>query len=142
MQLPARFLITFILLLPACSSVSNSSLYEELGGEQGVEAIVDGFLYQLGEDDRIIDFFAESNIDRFREKLIEQICELSGGPCEYTGDSMIDSHRGMNISEAHFNALVEDLILAMEAEQVPTPAQNRLLALLAPMHDDIRFPPG
>jgi len=94
-------------------------------------------LYYVGDDDRIIDFFADTDIDQFRERFIEQICELSGGPCEYSGDTMAQSHREMDISEAQFNATVEDLILAMNDAGTPTRAQNQLLALLAPMHGDI-----
>ena len=78
--------------------------------------------------------FAETNT---RDKLVEQFCVEAGGPCEYTGDSMEESHKGLNISRADFNALVEDLIEAMEAEGVAVPVQNRLLARLAPMRGQI-----
>lgn len=112
-------------------------LYEQLGGETGVVAIVDQFLFKLADDERINHFFVDTNLKRFRAKLIEQFCALSGGPCTYSGDSMAQSHAGMGVNPAAFNALVEDLIEAMEACKVATGAQNRLLALLAPMHKDI-----
>jgi len=54
-----------------------------------------------------------------------------------TGESMADAHAGRNISHADFNALVEVLIDAMEKQEVPVAAQNRLLQRLAPMHRDI-----
>lgn len=134
-----RLSIVFLFgLLAACTTpVNDDQLYQQLGRVEGITRIIDNFLYYVGEDERIIDFFAETDIDQFRERFIEQICEVSGGPCEYTGDTMAESHRDMDISEAHFNATVEDLIKAMEDAEVPTVAQNRLLALLAPMHGDI-----
>lgn len=135
-------LVTMCLALAltvGCASNKGATLYDELGGNAGVTAVVDGFLDEIAGDDRVVAFFDETDIDRFREKLIEQICNVSGGPCEYTGDTMVEVHKGMEISEAHFNAIVEDLIHAMENVGVSTPAQNKLLALLAPMHDDIRF---
>lgn len=127
------------LLLPGCTSSSQRTLYDDLGGSSGIDALVEEFLYVLADDERIVHFFDETDIDRFQEKLSEQLCFESGGPCEYTGDDMVAVHKGMDINASHFNALVEDLIVAMENKRIPTATQNRLLAILAPMHDDIRY---
>jgi hemoglobin len=51
---------------------------------------------------------------------------------------MRESHADMNITDTEFNALAEDLILAMEQNNVPTAAQNRLIKRLVPMYPDIR----
>ena len=66
-----------------------------------------------------------------------EFCVEAGGPCEYSGDSMEESHKGLNIDRGDFNALVEDLIDAMDAEGVAVPVQNRLLARLAAMRGQI-----
>ena len=136
-----RPIVLSLALLSASASsaptTAATALYGQLGGEAGVVAIVDQFLFKLADDERINHFFVDTNLQRFREKLIEQFCALSGGPCTYTGDSMQQSHAGMGVNHAAFNALVEDLIEAMEQCKVATGAQNRLLALLAPMHQDI-----
>ena len=124
-------------LNPSVAKRDGDDLYQALGGEAGITAVVDQFLWNLAEDERINAHFAETNIPRFRTKLIEQFCELSGGPGEYTGDTMKLSHGGMGIDHAAFNALVEALIEAMESQHIATGPQNRLLALLAPMHADI-----
>lgn len=132
-------LIGALLQLSACAqhSVNKDNFYNELGGAAGIENIVDHFLFEIADDKKIEHHFEDTNIDRFHEKLIEQFCYLSGGPCEYTGDSMRVSHEEMDITEGQFNSLVEDLIRAMEALDVPVKAQNRLLAKLVPMYDDI-----
>jgi hemoglobin len=127
----------FALVLAGCATASRGSLYADLGAQSGIERIVDGFLDNIAADDRVFELFRETDIDRFRSKLIEQLCEVSGGPCVYSGDSMEKSHGGMHITESQFNAVVEDLILAMERERVPVAAQNRLLAVLAPMRPQI-----
>lgn len=114
-------------------------LYQDLGGQPGIEKLVTGMLVNIANDDRIVGHFRGANIERLRGKLVEQFCALSGGPCEYTGDDMLQSHAGKNITDADFNALVEDLIAAMEQQRIPVAAQNRLLALLAPMHGDIVY---
>lgn len=134
-----RFMMMAVLVCcSGCVSMpADDQLYRDLGGQPGVEKIVDGLLDNIAGDDRIFDQFKEADIDRLRSKLIEQICAISGGPCVYSGDSMEKSHDGKHITEAHFNALVEDLILAMEKQRVPVAAQNRLLAKLAPMRPQI-----
>ena len=124
-------------LLAGCQTKPHPDLFIALGGMNGIENIVDDFLLGLGNDNRIAHHFAEADPDRLRDKLIEQFCAEAGGGCRYTGDSMQDVHRGMNISHADFNALVEVLIEALDRQDVPVAAQNRLLQRLAPMHGDI-----
>ena len=123
--------------MAGCQSAPHSTLYQDLGELQGIENIVNDFLFGLGSDPRIAHHFAEADPERLRSKLVEQFCAESGGGCTYTGDSMKDSHAGMNITHADFNALVEVLIDAMEKNDISVAAQNRLLQRLAPMHRDI-----
>ena len=101
--------------------------------------MVEGLLYRIADDKRIVHHFADTDILRLQEKLQEQFCVEAGGPCEYTGDSMAEVHAGFAITESDFNALVEDLIAAMTAEGISVPAQNRLLQRLAPMRGDIIY---
>src|SRR5690606_8820408 len=134
-----RFLLAAaIICCSGCASLqSQDQLYRDLGGQRGVENIVDGLLDNIATDDRIFDQFREADIDHLRSKLIEPICAISGGPCSYSGDSMEKWHDGTRITEEHFNALVEDLILAMERQRGPVAAQNRRLAELAPMRPEV-----
>lgn len=140
--LPAGQICTLLLAvwLVGCASgpiTGDRTLYSDLGGTQGITRITDNFLYYIGEDERVIGFFAESDIERFHAKVIEHLCEVSDGPCTYTGDSMVETHQGMDISEAQFNAIVDALINAMIDEQIPVRAQNELLKRLAALHGDI-----
>jgi hemoglobin len=89
------------------------------------------------DDPRVAPFFANTNITRFRDKLTEYLCVIADGPCEYTGDTMEESHTGLGIDEASFNAGVEGFERAMTNLHVPLPAQNRLLARLAPKRKTI-----
>lgn len=141
-----RFIIVLVaaLTLGGCTAqpgipAADDSLYLALGGKPGIGRIVEGLLINIADDERIVGHFIDADIDRLYAKLVEQICVESGGPCEYTGDSMEDSHAGMDITEGDFNALVEDLIVAMNAEGVAVPAQNRLLQRLAPMRESIIY---
>lgn len=125
---------------PPASSAPEGRLYAALGERAGIESIVEDLLYIIVEDERIAFQFKGLDVARFHRNLSDQICMLAGGPCVYEGLGMAESHRAMAITNRQFNALVEDLILAMEKNRVPTGAQNQLLARLAPMHDDIVRP--
>lgn len=130
--------LLWVLAVSGCATPGNrAALYEQLGGAQGVQGIVDDLLVAIVEDERINFQFAETDIVRFREKLTEQLCAEAGGPCTYTGQTIQESHAGRGIDDRQFNALVEDLIDVMDARGIPVAAQNRLLKRLAPMHRDI-----
>lgn len=130
-------LVLVLLLWLTPVPAKAQQLYEELGGRSGISQLVETFILEIARDDRIIHYFANADIDRFHAMLTVHLCEVTGGPCTYEGTAMADVHRGMAISASEFNALVEDLIAAMEAEDIPVGTQNKLLAILAAMRDDI-----
>lgn len=132
-------LLAMVLTLAACAQQppKDDSLYRELGEQAGITRIVEGMLLNIAADPRIVRHYENIDIERLRDKLVEQICVEAGGPCTYTGDSMEESHKGQNLTPSDFNALVENLQEAMSAQNVPMPAQNRLLARLAPMRAQV-----
>lgn len=136
-----RLLLATALLLGACTANTqppkDDSLYRDLGAKPGITRIVEGMLLHIAHDERIVEHFRNINITRLRDKLIEQLCVEAGGPCTYTGDTMAESHKGQHLTRSDFNALVEDLIKAMEDQGVPVTAQNRLIARLAPMRGEV-----
>lgn len=115
----------------------NASFYQELGGKAGIDAIVAEFVTIMLDDKRINATFEGVDFDRLRAKLAEQFCVVSGGPCVYTGKSMAESHEDLKVNNTQFNALVENLQLALERRGVPSRVQNRLLARLAPAQREI-----
>jgi len=128
------------LLLSACASPPASPvdpLYRDLGERPGITRIVEGMLLNVAGDPRIVAHFRNVNIDLLRDHLVDKLSCDAGGPCHYTGDDMPEAHKGQNISRSEFNALVENLIQSMDAQQVPVPTQNRLLARLAKQRGEI-----
>jgi len=65
------------------------------------------------------------------------VCQATGGPCTYPGRDMKTAHKGMKVTSAAFNALVEDLISALNTFNVPQKEQNELLGALGGMKNDI-----
>ena len=130
------------LALAACAptqsrSTAADTLYSRLGGQPAIEAVVDQFIANVAADDRINARFANADIPRLNRMLVDQICEATGGPCTYTGADMRTAHAGMNITEAEFNALVEDLVAALDQFEVPEQEKSELLGALGGMKGDI-----
>lgn len=115
----------------------QASLYERIGGKPAIAAVVDNFIANVAADERINGRFAGANIPRLKASLVDQICEPAGGPCVYKGSDMRTAHAGMNITEAEFAALVEDLVRSLARRGVPAREQNELLGALGAMKDDI-----
>jgi hemoglobin len=118
-------------------AAQKSSLYDRLGGQTGIIAVVDTFVARVGADDRINSYFENTDLPKLKERLVEQICQASGGPCKYNGRSMKETHKGMGITGDHFDALVADLTAALDTHRVPSRDKTELLSALAPMRNDI-----
>jgi hemoglobin len=118
---------------------SAKSLYDRLGGVDGIKAVVKDFVeVQVANDVRInTKFFSNADLPKLQDLMVNQICEATGGPCKYTGRSMKEAHAGMGVDEASFGALVEDLVKSLTKLNVPKAEQDELIAALATMHDDI-----
>ncbi len=134
-----------VLVLMTFSTMSvakGKTLYDNLGGKKGITAVVNDFVGRCATDPRIKAFFTADVQDpkklaKFKTNLVNQICQAAGGPCKYTGKSMKDAHAGMGISTADFNALVEDLVAALDKFKVAEADKNTLLGVLGPMKSDI-----
>ena len=113
------------------------SLYDRLGGKTAISAVVDQFVANVAGDSRINGRFATTDIPKLKGHLVDQICMASGGPCIYKGRDMKTTHVGMNISNADFGALVDDLVKALDTFKVPAQEREELLGLLGPMKKDI-----
>lgn len=122
---------------PASAAQGSAALYDDLGGTPGIERVVDATLAIVHADPHINLFFENSDLPDLRRLLVEQICAATGGPCEYTGRSMEESHSGMGLTDEDFDRFVADMIAAMDGLAVPKDLQQRLLALFGPMRPQI-----
>lgn len=135
-------IVSFVaLFFFAASSVTLSaetkSLYDKIGGTEGITTVVEVFLENVGADDRINSRFANTDLDNLKMLLIEQVCEATGGPCTYSGKTMLDAHRGMDITEEEFGALAEQMSKAMLSSGVGQEEHDTIMGVLGGMHDDI-----
>ena len=133
--------VASVALLVAQGATTQKTLFDRLGGRAGIVAVVDDFVNNCAADTRINSFFAATAKDpkrlaTFKTNLVNQICE-AGGPCKYTGKDMKTAHAGMGISNAHFDALVEDLQKSLDKFKVAVADQKALLGVLGPMRAQI-----
>jgi hemoglobin len=140
----AMALVGLMVGATACASMESApakpSLYKRLGGREGIALVVDDFWVNMAADARVNKRFTGLQppaVFKLKSNISDQICDAAGGPCSYVGRDMKTTHKGMNISEAEWNATVENLVKALDKHKVPAAEKQELLALLGPMKGDI-----
>ena len=125
---------TLLLAMPA---FADDTLFTEMGGQPGIDRLVEVSIGNYLKDDRIKSTFDESNMERVRAEFKVQFCQVAGGPCTYDGHDMAAAHKGLHLTNADFNAVVEDLQAAMDSCGISFTTQNRFLARLAPYQHQV-----
>lgn len=118
----------------------DDSLYQRLGGQAVLKTVSARLIDVASSAPETGRSFAKVNLERVKDKLAEQLCAITGGPCTYTGDDMRLVHRGLKITEREFYAMVEQLRAILDAHGIGSREKNELLALLAPMKPQIVDP--
>lgn len=129
--------LTLLTAFSISALAQEKSLYERLGGKDAISAVVDEFAKNVLGDARINKKFAKSDPQRLVTNLKDFVCSATGGPCQYNGLSMKESHHRMGVTEGEFNALVEDLVKALDKFNVPAKEKSDLLGALGPLKPQI-----
>ena len=131
--IPIAALALLNILLSGCSSTEKQSLYDEIGGHKTLNTVYGVAITRIYTDPVIGHYFKGVPKKHLRDQLVLQTCELIGGPCEYDGKSMLESHKGLNIKEREFYILVEYVQGAMRDVGLTYQQENRILKKLAPI---------
>ena len=116
----------------------SGTLFDRLGGSEGVRSIVDAVVANHLANPTIKTRYENvEDLDTVGDKVVEFFTVGSGGPGEYTGRSMIDTHRGMNISEEEFLAVVDDTMKAITAHNLSEETYKDVLAILYSLKAEI-----
>jgi hemoglobin len=116
------------------------TLYERLGGKEGVDKIIASLLANATADADIKKLFAKvtgPKLDNFKKQLADFICEKADGGCKYGGKDMKAAHKGMGITDPQWDAFVKDFTLALDENKVGETEKSELFGAIAPLHDDI-----
>jgi hemoglobin len=121
----------------AGSAVAPKTLYDRLGGKDAITGLVEDFIANVSADKRINLFFNGADVPGFKQKLSDQLCEVTGGPCKYTGKDMHAAHAGMEIKNEELDYFVEDFAHSLDKFKVVDPERKELLAALGRMRGAI-----
>ena len=113
------------------------ALYDRLGGLPAITAVVGEFVGNVAGDARINQRFFNTDIENLKKLLTQFVCMATGGPCKYEGRDMGTAHAGMDLVDDEFNALVENLVKALDKFKVPDKEKGELLGALGPLKPQI-----
>jgi hemoglobin len=127
----------------ATAQVKQAPLYERLGGAYNIATVVDDFIERL-----LVNASLNANpaINEARRRVPKAglkfhvtalVCEVSGGPCKYTGRPMKESHEKLNITQPEWDAMVVDFKATLDKFKVPPREQQELIAIVGTTRNDI-----
>ena len=120
--------------------MNQKSLYERLGGYDGITGFVNNLLPRLEEDSLLGRFWenrGDDGIEREKQLLIDYLCSKAGGPVYYTGRDMKTSHKGMKISESDWEVFFGHAGATMQYLQVPEQECNDVVEFVSSLKKDI-----
>src|SRR5574341_511274 len=127
------------------SRQDQPSLYERLGGVYSIATVVDDFIDRVMADPRLN---ANPAVDEahhkvppagFKYLVTEMVCWATGGPQRYTGRTIADSHRHLNITPQEWVAFMDDFQQTLDKFKVPGAEQAELRAIVQSTYGDIVF---
>ena len=118
-------------------TTQTKSLYDRLGGADAINALTESWVARVGGDDRANGKFVRTDIERLMKEVVDQLCEATGGPCAYTGRSMLETHAGMKVTAGEFDVVMQHLDAVLDELNIQKTERDELVGLLRPMRDDI-----
>jgi hemoglobin len=119
------------------STAVGRSIYDAIGGEPALAAVVDDFYERVLDDPELAAFFAGANMNKLKGRQVEFFAAALGGPHTYTGAPMGQVHRGRGIRQEHFDLVAGHLAAALGAAGVAEEMTGQILGLIAPLAEDI-----
>jgi hemoglobin len=119
------------------SAAAEVSIFEAIGGEPALVAVVDDFYERVLADSQLAGFFAGANMPKLKGRQVEFFAAALGGPDLYRGANMRRAHAGRGISQADFNQVAVHLTDALAAAGVPAETVGQIAAAITPLADEI-----
>ncbi|BCK57432.1 group I truncated hemoglobin [Nocardia wallacei] len=118
------------------------TIYEQIGGREALEAVVEDFYVRVLADAELAPFFTGTNMSRLKGRQVEFFAAALGGPEPYTGAPMKQVHQGRGITMHHFGLVAGHLTDALKAAGVPDDLVAQIIGAVAPLADDIASATG
>jgi hemoglobin len=120
--------------------MSEKTLYDRLGGYDGISGFCDDLLGRLQADSQLGRFWqnrGDDGIAREKQLLIDFLCSGAGGSVYYTGREMAPTHKGMDISESDWEIFMGHAGATMSALEIPSEECDQIAAFVLSLKDDI-----
>lgn len=118
-------------------SENQASLYERLGGYDGIAAITEDIWANHTSNDAVKQRYVNSDPENVKRLVREMFCAGTGGPETYSGRDMLSAHRGMNISDHEFVSVIDDVLGALTKNGVGQTEKDEVLCILYSMKGEI-----
>jgi hemoglobin len=118
-------------------STQPVTLYELLGGQTAIEAVVDEFYKRILQDERIAHFFTHLDMEQQRKHQGAFIASVVGGPQPYAGRSMAEAHAHLKLTKADFDVVAGHLVAALERFSVPQVHIDAVISKIAALEREI-----
>ena len=116
----------------------TTTLYQRLGGAEGMARLVDDVVAAHLSNPIVKTRFENvKDLDHLKKMACEFFCAGSGGPETYTGKNMLAAHKGMNISEQEYLAVMDDIVGAMNKNRLDEDAKKDVIAILYSLKGEI-----
>lgn len=115
---------------------NEESLFNRLGGLPVIKIVVSETIDEVSSNPKTSRSFKDIKLPKLKESVVSQICKLTGGGCEYDGETMLNSHKDAKITTAEFESFVAAFRESLN-RHTNTREKNELLKILAPMKRDI-----
>lgn len=116
---------------------ARTSVYDAIGGEPALVAVVDDFYERVVGDPGLAGFFAGTAMNKLKGKQVEFFAAALGGPHTYTGAPMRQVHQGRGIGQEHFDRVAGHLVAALVKAGVPDETISQIVGVIAPLAGDI-----
>jgi hemoglobin len=129
------------------NTAAQPALYDRLGGVYAIAVVVDDFIDRIMADPRLnanpAVYEAHHKVPPagFKYLVTEMVCHATGGPQRYTGRTMAESHRHLNITHLEWEAFLDDFRQTLDKFHVPAAEQGELFAIVQSTYGDIVIAP-
>jgi hemoglobin len=117
--------------------MSESSLYERLGGEAALDAVVDDFYDRVLADEELRPYFEDVSMDELRDHQTQFLSAVTGGPVEWDGQDMDRAHAHLDVTSEDFAAVAEHLRATLVALDVPEEERTAVMETVAMLEPSI-----
>lgn len=139
-----RSLVVAAFLLFGCAHKDKTpepadkrTLFERLGGQPAINAVVHEFVLTTKADDRINHLFMNVDAAKLEAAMDDHVCSITGGGCTYKGKSMTEAHTGMKLTQAHFDAFMDDLQKVLAKLNVPKRETDEVLGAFRGLQPEV-----